>query len=92
MSALIDTLRHITGAAHVLTDGDLSAWEQDWRKPRARQGAGRGAPRQHRRGGRRGQGLRRAAWPSCRRAATPGLSVGSVPDASGTQVVLSLRA
>jgi FAD/FMN-containing dehydrogenase len=29
---LLDELRHIVGAAHVFTDGDLSAWEQDWRK------------------------------------------------------------
>ncbi len=28
----IDTLRGIAGAAHVLTEGDLSAWEVDWRK------------------------------------------------------------
>ena len=32
MSTLIDTLRRIVGAPHVLTDGDLSAWEQDWRR------------------------------------------------------------
>jgi len=35
MSTLIDQLRAIVGAAHVLNrdDGnDLSAWEQDWRK------------------------------------------------------------
>ena len=32
MSALLDQLRAIVGAAHVLTEGDLSAWEQDWRK------------------------------------------------------------
>ena len=32
MTTLIDELRAIAGAAHVLTEGDLSAWEQDWRK------------------------------------------------------------
>ena len=32
MSALLDELRHITGAAHVFTDGDLSAFTQDWRR------------------------------------------------------------
>ena len=32
MQALLDQLRATVGAAHVLTDGDLSAWEQDWRK------------------------------------------------------------
>jgi hypothetical protein len=29
---LLTTLRHTVGDAHVLTDGDLSAFEQDWRK------------------------------------------------------------
>ena len=29
---LIPQLRAIVGNAHVLTDGDLSAYEQDWRK------------------------------------------------------------
>ena len=32
MSTLIDTLQRIVGAAHVLTEGDLGAWEQDWRR------------------------------------------------------------
>ena len=31
-AALLDTLRATVGAAHVLTDGDLSAWQNDWRK------------------------------------------------------------
>ncbi|MFZ2296179.1 MAG: hydroxyacid dehydrogenase, partial [Polaromonas sp.] len=29
---LLETLRNITGPAHVLCDGDLSAYTQDWRK------------------------------------------------------------
>ncbi|HNQ11442.1 MAG TPA: hydroxyacid dehydrogenase, partial [Giesbergeria sp.] len=32
MPDLIEQLRHIVGAPHVLTEGDLSAWEQDWRR------------------------------------------------------------
>ncbi|NDE41694.1 MAG: hydroxyacid dehydrogenase, partial [Betaproteobacteria bacterium] len=32
MQHLLDQLRTALGPAHVLTDGDLSAWEQDWRK------------------------------------------------------------
>ena len=32
MQALLNEIRHIVGAVHVLTDGDLTAWEQDWRK------------------------------------------------------------
>jgi len=32
MTTLIDTLRAIVGDTHVITDGDLTAWEQDWRR------------------------------------------------------------
>ena len=32
MLALLNELRHIIGVAHVFTDGDLTPWEQDWRK------------------------------------------------------------
>ena len=30
--ALFSQLRAAVGAANVLTEGDLEAWEQDWRK------------------------------------------------------------
>jgi FAD/FMN-containing dehydrogenase len=32
VQTLLNELRRIVGVAHVLTEGDLSAWEQDWRK------------------------------------------------------------
>ena len=32
MQSLLNDLKSLVGAAHVLTDGDLTAWEQDWRK------------------------------------------------------------
>ena len=32
MTTLLDTLRTIVGPAHVLNEGDLTAWEQDWRR------------------------------------------------------------
>jgi len=31
-SALLESLRSTVGAANVLTEGDLSAWEVDWRR------------------------------------------------------------
>ena len=93
-TALLDTLRQIVGAAHVLTHEDpatdLTAYEQDWRK---------------RATGRALAGVRPAstaevaavvkACAAARTAIIPqggntGLSVGGTPDASGTQVVLSL--
>ena len=32
MQTLLGELKTIVGTAHVLTEGDLSAWTQDWRK------------------------------------------------------------
>ena len=32
MNDLIRRLREAVGQANVLTEGDLSAWEEDWRK------------------------------------------------------------
>ena len=32
MNELIERLRAAVGAPHVRTAGDLTAWEQDWRK------------------------------------------------------------
>jgi FAD/FMN-containing dehydrogenase len=94
MSLLIDQLRAAVGAAHVLTHddpgADLSAWEQDWRK------------RAHGRAlavVRPGSTAEVAAVvKACAAAGTAivpqggntGLVVGSVPDDSGTQVLLSL--
>lgn len=90
-TALIEALRRIVGDAHVLTDGDLTAWEQDWRK-RARGRAlavVRPASTQE----------VAAVVKACAAAGTAivpqggntGLSVGSIPDDTGSQVVLSLQ-
>ena len=95
MSGLLDTLRGICGATHVLThedpQTDLSAWERDWRK------------RSH---GRALAVVRpanvqevAAVVKACAEANTSivpqggntGLVVGSVPDSTGQQVVLSLQ-
>jgi FAD/FMN-containing dehydrogenase len=94
MTALLDTLRAALGPAHVLTHEDpatdLSAWENDWRK-RAR-GRALAVVRP-------GSTAEVAAIVKACAAAgvsivpqggNTGLVVGSVPDASGTQVVLSL--
>ena len=95
MSAFLDSLRQICGAANVLThedpQTDLSAWERDWRK--------------------RAQGLALAVLrPAnvqevsavvkvCAQAqvsivpqgGNTGLVVGSIPDDTGQQVVVSLQ-
>ncbi|KWT66102.1 MULTISPECIES: FAD-binding oxidoreductase [unclassified Variovorax] len=92
MSALlIERLRAVVGAANVLTEGDLGAWEQDWRK------RSRGKALAVVRPGSTQQVAEVVkACAAAGRAIVPqggntGLAVGSIPDESGTQVVLSLQ-
>ena len=90
-TTILQALRAIVGDAHVLTEGDLTAYEQDWRK---------------RERGHALAVVRPATTPEvaavvkCCAAAgvsivpqggNTGMVVGSTPDASGTQVVLSLQ-
>ena len=92
MNALIDQLRQLVGDGNVLCDGDLSAWEQDWRKRSRGKALAVVRPGSTAEVAQVVQGLRRgAARPSCRRAATPGWWSGPRPTTSGTQVVLSLQ-
>ena len=90
-AAVLQALRAIVGDSQVLTEGDLSAYEQDWRK---------------RERGHALAVVRPATTPEvaavvkcCASAGisivpqggNTGMVVGSTPDASGTQVVLSLQ-
>jgi FAD/FMN-containing dehydrogenase len=88
---LIETLRAVVGASHVLQDGDLSAYENDWRK-RVR-GKALAVVRP-------GSAAEVAAVVKTCAAAgasivpqggNTGLVMGSTPDESGRQVVLSLQ-
>jgi FAD/FMN-containing dehydrogenase len=91
MNGLIEALRGIVGAEHVLVDGDLTAWEQDWRK------RSRGKALAVVRPGTTAQVAQ--VVKACAQAATAivpqggntGLVVGSIPDQSGTQVLLSVQ-
>ena len=91
---LLEQLRQICGAAHVLTHddpaNDLSPWEQDWRKRvrgRALAVVRPGTTQEV-----------AAVVKACAAHHTPivpqggntGLVVGGVPDGSGTQIVLSM--
>ena len=91
---LLDELREAVGPAHVLTHddatADLSAWEQDWRKRTRGRALAVVRP---------GDTAEVAAVVrACAAAGTAivpqggntGLVVGSIPDGSGTQVLLSL--
>ncbi len=96
MQDLLNTLRQALGHPHVLTDGDLSAYEQDWRKrvrgkalAVVRPGsAAEVAAVVQACAAARAAGLPVSIVPQ---GGNTGLVVGSTPDDSGTQVVLSLQ-
>ena len=88
--SLVDALRGIVGTAHVLTEGDLSGYELDWRKRyrgRAlavvRPGSTEEVAAIVRACGTFGAGI-------VTQGGNTGLVGASVPDASGGQVLLSL--
>jgi FAD/FMN-containing dehydrogenase len=87
---LLDALRAAVGNAYVLTDGDLSAWERDWRK------RWRGKALAVVRPGNTDEVAAVVRACAAHGAAlvpqggNTGLVGGGVPDASGTQVLLSL--
>ncbi|MHB1124631.1 MAG: FAD-binding oxidoreductase [Ramlibacter sp.] len=91
MNGLIETLRRAVGASHVLVDGDLTAWEQDWRK------RARGKALAVVRPGTTGEvaqvvrACAAAGAPVVAQGGNTGLVVGGVPDDSGREVVLSLQ-
>jgi FAD/FMN-containing dehydrogenase len=91
MNALIDRLRLIVGESNVLVEGDLGAWEQDWRK------RSRGKALAVVRPGSTAEVSQVVTACAAARASivpqggNTGLVVGSTPDESGTQVVLSLQ-
>ena len=90
MSTLIDTLRHIVGAAHVLSDGDLSAWEQDWRRRERGKALAVVRPGSTDEVAAVVRACAAAGISIVPQGGNTGLAVGSTPDTSGKQVVLSL--
>ncbi|WP_313313943.1 FAD-binding oxidoreductase [Pulveribacter sp.] len=89
-AALLDTLRQIVGAAHVLTDGDLAAYEQDWRRRQRGRALAVVRPASTAEVAAVVRACAAAGTSIVPQGGNTGLSVGSTPDASGTQVVLSL--
>ena len=98
MQSLLNDLRHIVGAAHVFTDGDLTAWEQDWRKRSHGKALAVVRPASTDEVAR----LVKACAAFCAlnpdsgvslvpQGGNTGLVVGSTPDTSGRQIVLSLQ-
>jgi FAD/FMN-containing dehydrogenase len=98
MPTLLDDLRAIVGAGNVLTDGDLSAWTQDWRKRTCGSALAVVRPASTDEVARvvSACAAHRAANPQSCLSIVPqggntGLVVGSTPDGSGQQIVLSLQ-
>ncbi|MDR3451497.1 MAG: FAD-binding oxidoreductase [Rhodoferax sp.] len=91
MNHLIESLRRITGAANVLTEGDLSAWESDWRKRERGKALAVIRPGATKEVADVVRACVAAGVSMVPQGGNTGLVVGSIPDASGTQVVLSLQ-
>ena len=98
MHTLLDELRQIVGSVHVLTDGDLTAWEQDWRKRSRGKALAVVRPASTDEVARlvKTCAAFREKNPSSGVSIVPqggntSLAVGATPDDSGRQVVLSLQ-
>jgi FAD/FMN-containing dehydrogenase len=91
MNALLDELRNTVGAANVLTDGDLSAWEQDWRKRWHGKALAVVRPGSSQEVAQVVKACAACGISIVAQGGNTGMVVGAVPDDSGRQVVLSLR-
>ena len=89
-SAFLDRLRHIVGAANVLTEGDLIAWEQDWRRRVHGKALAVVRPGNTQEVAAVVRACADESISIVPQGGNTGLSVGSTPDESGTQLVLSL--
>ena len=94
-TALIDGLRSAVGAAHVLTHEeprtDLSAWEQDWRKRESGRALAVVRPASTAEVAAVVKACAAAGVSIVPQGGNTGMVVGSIPDATGTQVLLSLQ-
>ncbi|MEO8656228.1 MAG: FAD-binding oxidoreductase [Ramlibacter sp.] len=91
MNGLIESLRRTVGEANVLVDGDLTAWEQDWRKRSRGKALAVVRPCSSAEVAQVVRECAAAGAAIVPQGGNTGLVVGSIPDASGSQVVLSLQ-
>ena len=89
-NALLDQLRQTVGAVNVLTDGDLTAYEQDWRKRETGKSLAVVRPANTQEVAAVVRACVQAGVSIVPQGGNTGMVVGSTPDATGTQVVLSL--
>ena len=90
MPALIESLRRAVGAAHVLTEGDLGAYEQDWRRRRTGKALAVVRPANAAEVAAVVRCCAQAGVAIVPQGGNTSLSVGSTPDGSGREVVLNL--
>lgn len=90
MSELLCTLRQIVGPAEVHTEGDLSAWEQDWRRRARGKALAVVRPANTQEVAAVVRACAAAGAPIVPQGGNTGLSLGATPDASGREIVLSL--
>lgn len=89
-SALLQALRSAVGPAHVLNTGDLSAYERDWRGRKQGKALAVVRPGNTQEVAAVVKACAAAGVAIVPQGGNTGLSVGSTPDGSGTQVVLNL--
>ena len=87
----LEQLRSICGQAHVLTEGDLSAWEVDWRKRSYGKALAVVRPGNTEEVAQVVKACLAARVSLVPQGGNTGLVVGSTPDDSGSQLVLSLQ-
>ncbi len=90
MKDFIAQLKAIVGDGHVLTEGDLGAWEQDWRKRSHGKALAVVRPASTQEVALVVKACAAAGVSIVPQGGNTGMVVGSTPDESGTQVVLSL--
>ncbi len=90
MTDLIASLRRIVGENHVLTDGDLSTYEQDWRRREHGKALAVVRPGSTEEVAAVVKACAANGTAIVPQGGNTGLVVGSTPDTSGTQVVLNL--
>jgi FAD/FMN-containing dehydrogenase len=91
MNALLDQLRAAVGAPNVLTEGDLSAFEEDWRKRVRGKALAVVRPGSTAEVAQVVRACAAAGASIVPQGGNTGMVAGSTPDASGKQVVLSLQ-
>ena len=91
MTPLLQELAGIVGDAHVLHEGDLSAWELDWRKRSYGKALAVVRPGSTEQVAAVVRACAAAGTAIVPQGGNTGLVVGGTPDASGTQVVMSLQ-